>query len=114
MNAGIRFLALAGASILLTSGCQSMRAMDPDPAPTAGATKVFNYDGIPLKQYYVGGGYAVRYIARQDGTLFMADDTAKRLLETISLHAGEKYETKYPMDDAKTVIKLYFVPATEF
>lgn len=103
---------VCGVLLLGTTGCRSpFRQKNLSPRAS---DAVFDYDGIPLREYYVGGGYVIRYIAKENGALFMADDTAGRLLETISLHAGEEYETKYEIKDLDTVIKLYFVPETRF
>ena len=96
--------------LLLLAGCRSPFAARQPDEPAKGADTVFDYAGIPLREYYIGGGHAIRYIAQENGMLFLADDTEKRLLETISMHAGEEYETRYEIKDLNTVIKLYFVP----
>jgi hypothetical protein len=98
------------------------------PASVRTANEVFSFDGIPAKEFFIGGGYLIRYIPKENGILYIADDTTKRLLATISLHAEEKYEVLYDLNNEhmvnnlralgiepeKAAIKLYFVPKIAF
>ena len=84
----------------------------------------FDFDGLPSREYLVGGGYFIRYRAEVEGDLFIADENSNRLLVTVSLLPGEKHEIIYDVNDEKlddnlralgidpkmAVFKLYFVP----
>ncbi len=104
---------LAFSSLLLTTGCQTRFPQEPEPPSVKTTETVFDFDGIPARKYYVGGGNVIRFIATENGMLFLADDTEKRLMESISLQAGEQYETRYDSQAPNRTIKLYFVPETK-
>jgi len=84
----------------------------------------FDYEGLPTREYLVGGGYRISYRARTEGDLYIADQHSRRLLATISLQPGEKHEIIYDVNDEKlarnlaalgidpkkATIKVYFVP----
>jgi hypothetical protein len=80
--------------------------------------------GLPRKQYLVGGGMHIEYVAPSDGRLYWAEETTQRILAMKSVKAEEK--TEFGADDLATeAIKkklgvdlkdarfsLYFVPDT--
>ena len=77
----IKMSVIAGIAALMLSGCQVL---------TGGNGKqALGFDGIPDSEYLVGGGYVIRYRARADGTLYLADENSQRLLATVSLEEGE-------------------------
>lgn len=116
-----------GMVIMLTSGCQMFKSPPPED-PVEITANVFDFGGIPSADYYVGGGFIIRYRARQHGILYIAENESGRLLGTISMTEGEKYEVLYDINDAdmienlkavgidpeKALIKIYFVPKENF
>jgi hypothetical protein len=78
--------------------------------------------GLPKRQYLVGGGMHIQYVAPSDGRLYWAEETTQRILAMKSVKAEEK--TEFGADDmAADAIKkklgvdlkdarfsLYFVP----
>ena len=78
--------------------------------------------GLPKKQYLVGGGMHIEYVAPSDGRLYWAEETTQKILAMKSVKAEEK--TEFGADDmASDAIKkrlgvdlkdarfsLYFVP----
>ena len=78
--------------------------------------------GLPKKQYLVGGGMHIEYVAPSDGRLYWAEETSQKILAMKSVKAEEK--TEFGADDlAADGIKqrlgvdlkdarfsLYFVP----
>jgi hypothetical protein len=122
------FLTLSAlASLMLASGCMTTKTEsveEPPPVPM----NVFNFEGIPAQDYYIGGGFIIRYRAHEDGILYIAESESARLLGTISMTSGEKYEMVYDINDEdmvvnmkavginpeKALIKVFFVPKTNF
>ena len=114
---------LLGCSILMGSGCQSWIAANRQPVEEV-KKNVFDFDGIPGREYLVGGGYKISYRAHVEGDLYLADEESHRLLATISLQPGEEHEMEYDIHDEKLAekldalgidpkkaqFKLYFVP----
>ena len=114
-------------AVLTTAGCQSFRPFSLKPATeteTVVKKNLFGFDGVPAREYLVGGGYMIRYQAQAEGELYIAEQNSNRLLATISLQAGEFYEVDYDihnpelsenleklgMDPKKASFILYFVP----
>jgi hypothetical protein len=107
---------LAGLMMSLT-GCQLIRS-------GAARNGLFDYEGMPGREYLVGGGYRISYRARVEGDLFLAEDHSNRLLATITLEPGEKHDITYDVnnkemienlqslgiDPKQATFKLYFVP----
>jgi len=114
-------------TIVLVSGCQMTKPL-PAEEPVEMEASIFDFEGLPSSDYYVGGGFVIRYRAKEDGVLYIAEDDTKRLLATISLAAGEKHEIVYDINDEdmaanlakvgidplKAMIKVYFVPKKLF
>jgi hypothetical protein len=78
--------------------------------------------GLPRKQYLVGGGMHIEYVAPSDGRLYWAEETTQRILAMKSVKAEEK--TEFGAEDMATDatkkrlgvdlkdarFSLYFVP----
>lgn len=107
------------AALLAVSGCSTLNG--------SGYKKradIFNYAGLPEKEYLVGGGYFISYRATVAGDLFLADEPSGRLIATVSLQPGEEHEMIYDITDEKlsknldalgidpqkAKFKLFFVP----
>lgn len=111
---------LLGCLALVGTGCQSLTIPRMGPKPNA-----LGHDGIPDRQYLVGGGYKIAYRAGVDGVLYLADQNTHRLLATVSLQAGEKHTMEYDVHDERlaknldalgidpkqAAFQLYFVPS---
>lgn len=75
-------------SILLLSvalslaGCVSQSSSSPN----------FTKNGLPAKQFQVGGGYSIDYVAPADGTVYWVEETTEKILEMRSVAAGDKVE----------------------
>jgi hypothetical protein len=114
---------LLGCLALAGSGCQSWMTANKPPVEEV-KKNIFDFDGIPAREYLVGGGYKISYRARVEGDLYLADEASNRLLATISLQPGEEHEMEYDVNDEKLAanleslgidpkkaqFKLYFVP----
>ncbi|VGO19034.1 hypothetical protein [Pontiella sulfatireligans] len=110
---------LLGGLFLAGSGCQSWRTDEVEVRKNN-----FDFDGIPGREYLVGGGYTIIYRAPVEGDLYLADESSERLLATVSLQAGEEHEMEFDIQDEKlsanldaigidpqkAQFKLYFVP----
>lgn len=97
---------------LLVSGC----------ATTGGGA--FRSDGVPAKEYYVGGGYQVYYSAPVAGTAYLVEESSGKLLVTESLRSGEMFTCDFDptseesqsifktlgIEPAQAKLSLYFVP----
>lgn len=122
-----RLISMAGAVALLASGCMSRNTPEPEPIAET-PVNIFDFEGLPSQDFYVGGGFIIRYRAHESGILYISEDHAGRLLGTISMTAGEKYEIVYDINDVdmvknmkavgidpeKALIKVYFVPSQKF
>ena len=78
--------------------------------------------GLPKRQYLVGGGMHIQYVAPSDGRLYWAEETTQKILAMKSVKAEE--QTEFGADDMATdAVKrklgvdlkdakftLYFVP----
>jgi hypothetical protein len=122
---GLKSIVAVGVVALVVSGCQSWQGAGKHDAPAVDLkVNLFDFDGMPGRDYLVGGGYFISYRAAVEGDLYLADDYGDRLLATISLQPGEKHEIIYDVNDEqlsanlqalgidpkKAVFKLYFVP----
>jgi len=110
-----------GLSLMAVAGCKTLNG---EAKGWGNGRDPFNFDGLPDREYLVGGGYVIRYRADAEGDLFIADENSSRLLATVTLLEGEKYEMIYDVNDEKlddnlralgidpktAVFKLYFVP----
>ena len=117
MNAQKVLMGLLLGLALGLSGCQLMGS-------GKSASDQFDYDGVPSREYLVGGGYHISYRAVVEGNLFLVEEHSNRLLATITLEPGEKHEIKYDVNDdhmisnlkslgidpTQATFKLYFVP----
>ena len=109
-------VAQAIVSLVLLSGmagCSSMSLLSSGPLTA---------DGIPKRQYLVGGGMHIQYLAPADGRLYWVEETTQKILAMRSVQADQ--ETEFGGDDmsADTVKKklgmdlkdakfsLYFIP----
>ena len=122
---GIKQLFMLGALAIGVAGCQawSLSAEKLDQGYQL-KDNVFDFEGLPDRQFLVGGGYFIVYRAAAEGDLYLADDASDRLLATVSLQAGEEHEMIYDISDEKlaanleslgidpkkAAFKLYFVP----
>lgn len=116
------FSIVLGCAFLLGSGCQTYRSPPPEPAEEE--VKLFDYDGMPNREFLIGGGYMISYRAKEEGVLYVAEHHSKKLLSTISLQPGEEHEMHFDINDEKlatnlvaigidpqkAAFKLYFVP----
>jgi hypothetical protein len=78
--------------------------------------------GLPKRQYLVGGGMHIEYVAPADGRLYWAEETTQRILAMKSVKAEEKTEfgaedmatdtikRKLGVDLKDARFSLYFVP----
>ena len=118
-----------GGVIVASTGCQSVPTSSEVVAPGVEEPEetgfsLFDFDGMPSREYLVGGGYKIRYRAPVAGDLYIAEKTSSRLLATISLEPGEQHEMEFDINDEnltanlekvgidakKAVFKVYFVP----
>ena len=95
---------LLGCLALVGSGCKSWMVAKEQPVEVK--KNVFDFDGIPGRQYLVGGGYKINYRASVEGDLYLADEESKRLLATISLQPGEEHDIVYDVNDENLAAKL--------
>lgn len=51
----------------------------------------FDNNGLPQKQYYVGGGYIINFQAPADGTAYLVEANLAKIIQTDSLSTGEEY-----------------------
>ncbi len=85
---------------LLLAGCQIYQP------PVEEEVALFDYDGLPNREYLVGGGYMVSYRAKEEGVLYVAEEHSKKLLATISLQPGEKHDMHFDINDEKLATNL--------
>ena len=106
--------ALALALALLLSGCAS-----------TGLSGAFDSNGLPKKQYYVGGGYRLNYRAPEmRGTLYLVEAVSSKLILTESLDKLQVFELdidprdedmhmrlkSFGIDPLNAKFEMYFVP----
>ena len=56
------------------------------------SNKVFTANDIPVRQYLVGGGFVIEYVAPVNGTAYWVEETTQKILQTKSLNSGDKAE----------------------
>ena len=79
--------------------------------------------GVFSKEYYIGGGYEIKWTAKETGTAFLVEETTKKILKTESLEEGadfvmslegirgdEEFETLFGVKLAEAQFSLYFIP----
>jgi len=79
--------------------------------------------GVFSKEYYIGGGYEIKWTAKEKGTAFLVEETKKKILKTESLEEGsefvmslegirgdEEFETLFGVKLAEAQFSLYFIP----
>jgi len=66
-----------GAIISMLAGCSTPRHLQAD--------------GLPDDQYLVGGGLMIDWKAPADGTVYLVEKTAGKIIETRSMETGESY-----------------------
>jgi hypothetical protein len=105
---------VAGLALLLgLAGCSSVGFLSRGPLTAA---------GLPQRQYLVGGGMHIEYVAPSDGRLYWAEETTQKILEMKSVKAEEKTEfgagemasdavkKRLGVDLKDARFSLYFVP----
>lgn len=107
---GSRMLFSAMVAVVLAGGCESL------------APRTFSAQGIPSDKYLVGGGWSMNFTAPERGTVYVAEMSSHKLLETKSVDEGEMFsQTIDPgqsdlrdvgIDPKLAQFRLYFVPAT--
>ena len=106
--------AVASLTLLLgIAGCSSTGFLSPGPLTA---------DGLPKKQYLVGGGMHIQYVAPSDGRLYWAEETTRKILAMKSVQADQESEfgaedlaadavkKKLGVDLKDAKFSLYFVP----
>ena len=97
----------------------------------------FTSDSIPKEKFLVGGGFEVKYKAPAAGTVFLVEESSKKIIKTETLEEDEEYslsslysEDEFisqildPVDEdtiealkkiginpERLKLKLYFIPA---
>ncbi len=96
--------------ILSLAGCSSSQS------------STFTRDGLPTRQYLVGGGFSIEYVAPSVGTVYWVEENTKKILETKSVVTGDKVEFGSDGMDPESVknvlgielkdakFTLYFIP----
>ena len=86
------------------------------------ANEAFRADGLPKREYLVGGGMHVQYMAPSDGRVYWVEETTQKILAMRSVKADQDTEFGADDMDADTIKKrlgvdlkdasfsLYFVP----
>ena len=81
-------IAVSSALLLGIAGCSSMDFLSRRPLTAS---------GLPKKQYLVGGGMHIEYLAPADGRLYWVEETTQRILAMKSVKADQ--ETEFGADD---------------
>ena len=87
-------------------------------------TGPFRSSGLPSKKYLVGGGFMITWLAPEDGTAYVVEETTTKILQTEFLQKGEKFKFSlgFKPDEFERIMgiklgeatfNLYFVPATK-
>jgi hypothetical protein len=105
---------VASSALLLgIAGCSTMDFLSSAPLTAK---------GLPKRQYLVGGGMHIQYVAPSDGRLYWVEETTQKILAMKSVKADQ--ETEFGTDDMTTdaakkklgvdlrdaKFSLYFVP----
>lgn len=116
--------------LLATSGCiiastkDTIRCEKRPPCDCTRPVAVFTDKGLPKPCYFVGGGFDLQYKAPCDGTLYVVEETSRKIVVTRSLDKDDTYEQTFSMDDlqaretfGKRMSELdfnaYFIPAAD-
>jgi len=79
-------------------------------------------EGLPAKEYLVGGGFMIDWVAPEDGTAYLVEEKTKKILGTKSLKKGERFDLSFTSTEpeefekmlgvtpAEARFSLYFVP----
>lgn len=77
----------------------------------------FGFNGMPKKQYCVGGGLEISYTAPQDGTCYLVDQKSGKFVVTESISEGSTFDFDLSSADPDKYgsliqgnLVLYFVP----
>ena len=107
-------LMMIGISALVLGGCA-----------TTGMSGAFDKDGLPKRQYYVGGGFSINYRAPGvPGTVYVVEVMSKKLIVTESLDIDKVFKLDFDtsdedvhmalkemgIDPLNLKFELYFVP----
>jgi hypothetical protein len=101
------------ALLLGLAGCSSMDFL---------SDSAFTSDGLPKREYLVGGGMHVQYTAPSDGRVYWVEESTQKILAMKSVKADE--QTEFGAEDMETdavkkklgvdlkdaAFSLYFVP----
>lgn len=75
-------------SVLVLSGCA-----------TVGMSGAFDDEGLPKKQYYVGGGFNLNYVPPVSGMAYVVEETSRKLIMTESVREGRFFS--FDIDPSK-------------
>ena len=90
-----------------------------------GSGGVLNRDGLPSKKYLVGGGLMIEWEASDSGTVYLVEETTKKILitqsveykEDVSFSPGsdsqEDFESLLGIKPADAKLLLFFIPESE-
>jgi len=82
-------------------------------------------NGLPKKEYLIGGGFIVDFVVPQDGTAYLVLRNKNKIVQTSSLKKGDHFtfgsnfnpetidEYYFGVPTSDAVIDLYFVPLTK-
>lgn len=119
-----------GSLLLAVSGCiiastrDTVRCEKKPPCDCSRPVAAFTDKGLPKPCYFVGGGFDLQYKAPCDGTLYVVEETSKKIVVTRSLATDDRYEETFSIDDlqareafgkrmSELDFNLYFIPATD-
>lgn len=81
----------------------------------------FTAEGIPHKNYLVGGGIIVYFEAPTEGILYWVEEAGRKIIRTEAMESEEVFSEELPFDDeefqrlfedmSKTRFTLYFIPS---
>lgn len=108
-------LGLTVVLLLSLTGCNGAQRVD---------TETFLQTGIPGEEYRVGGGYQIRYIAPEEGIVYLVENRTRTLLGTESLRRNDVFEffpttqvveafRRVDIELSEGEFVIYFVPATK-
>jgi len=103
---------------ILVLGMIGVAGCGPEP------TGPFRSSGLPSKEYLVGGGFIITWLAPEDGTAYVVEETTTKILQTGFLQKGEKIDFHMGLEPdeferimgiklGEATFNLYFVPATK-
>jgi len=104
---------ISAAFLLGLAGCSSIGFS---------SNRAFMVDGLPKRQYLVGGGMHIQYMAPSDGRVYWVEETTQKILAMRSVKAEQETEfgaenmdadvikKKFGVDLKDAIFSLYFVP----